>query len=335
MIKMKEAMFYRKKNNKIECFLCPRNCLIANNLTGFCMVRKNIDGRLYSLNYGRIVSAAVDPIEKKPFYHFAPGSRSFSIAGAGCNLSCDFCCNFEISREWTFLGEEKTPEEVVNMAKKLADGISYTYTEPTVWIEFVLDVAKLAKRKKLYNTMVTNGYTSIEAVKELSKYTDAVVIDLKNSGNTELYSKLSHAPHAEKIFDAILEYARKGVWVEITNLIITRYGENESDVRNFCKWIYENLGELTPVHFLRYFPSYKLNLPPTPVEFLEKCVRIAREEGLKYVYLGNVPGNYENTYCHECGELLIERKGFYVSRINLKNSFCPSCGAKIPVKEFL
>ena len=334
MRKMKEAIFYKKKNSKVQCFLCPRNCVIPNNSTGFCRVRKNIEGKLYSLSYGRVISTAVDPIEKKPFYHFAPASLALSIAGAGCNLSCDFCCNFEISQKWSYLGEKITAEEIVSRAKKSAQGISYTYTEPSIWAEFVLDVAELAKKEKLYNTMVTNGYTSVEAVKELSKYMDAVVIDLKNSGNKEAYLKLSHAPHSEKIFDTILEYAKNKVWVEITNLIVTRYGECEEDVRNFCKWIYENLGELTPVHFLRYFPSYKLTLPPTPIKFLEKCITIAKEEGLKYVYLGNVPGSYENTYCHECGKLLIERNSFYVSRINLKNSLCPYCGAKIPI-EFL
>jgi len=334
MRKMKEALFYKKKNTKVQCFLCPRNCVITNNATGFCRVRKNIEGKLYSLSYGRVISAAIDPIEKKPFYHFAPASIAFSIAGAGCNLSCDFCCNFEISQEWSYLGEQITAEEIVSKAKRLAHGISYTYTEPSIWIEFILDIAKLAKKEKLYNTMVTNGYTSVEAVKELSKYMDAVVIDLKNSGNKEAYLKLSHAPYSEKIFDAILEYAKNKVWVEITNLIVTQYGECEKDVRNFCKWTYENLGEFTPVHFLRYFPSYKLNLPPTPIKFLEKCITIAKEEGLKYVYLGNVLGSYENTYCHECGKLLIERKGFYVTKINLKNSLCPYCGAKIPI-EFL
>lgn len=329
---MKEALFWEKENGKVKCKLCPRNCLIVENSTGFCRVRKNINGKLYSLTYGKIISAAVDPIEKKPFYHFAPGSKSFSIAAVGCNLACDFCCNFEISQEWSFLGKEKKPEEVVNMAKNLADGISYTYTEPSIWVEFVLDVAKLAKKEKLYNTMVTNGYTNVDAVKEISKFMHAVVIDLKNSGNPKVYSKLSHAPYAEKIFDAILEYKKNKVWVEITNLIVTHYGENERDVRNFCKWVYDNLGELIPVHFLRYFPSYKLNLPPTPIKFLEKCLTIAKEEGLKYVYLGNVPGKYENTYCHECGKLLIEREGFFVTKINLKNSFCPYCNAKIPVK---
>ncbi len=332
---MKEAMFYRKKDSKLECFLCPRKCVIPENSTGFCKVRKNINGKLISLNYGKVISSAVDPIEKKPFYHFAPGSKSFSIAGAGCNLACEFCCNYEISQEWRFLGEEYSPEDIVSIAKRVADGISYTYTEPSIWIEFVLEVAKLAKKEKLYNTMVTNGYTSVEAVKEISNHLDAVVIDFKNSGNAELYLKLSRAPHAEEIFEAAKEYSRKSVWVEITNLIVAKYGESEEDVRNFCKWVYENLGEFTPVHFLRYFPSYKLNLPPTPVEFLEKCVAIAKEEGLKYVYLGNVQGEYENTYCHECRELLIERNGFYVVKIDLKNSSCPNCGAEIPVKRIL
>ena len=328
---MKEAMFWKSlENKKVLCNLCYRNCVIEENKTGFCRVRKNINGKLYALNYGKVISASVDPIEKKPFYHFFPGSRTFSIASVGCNFACKFCCNFEISHEWRELGEEKTSEEIVTLAKNLAHGISYTYTEPTIWAEFIIDTAKLAKKSKLYNTLVTNGYTSLEAVKEFSKYIDAAVIDIKNSASKEAYSKLSGISDPEKIFDTILEYKKRGVWIEITNLIVTKYGESENEVRKFCKWICENLGELTPVHFLRYFPSYKLSLPPTSLKFLEKCAKIAEEQGLKYVYLGNVSGKHENTYCHECGALLIERAGFFALRVNIRASRCPECGAKIP-----
>ncbi len=329
---MKEASFYEKLNDKkLRCRLCWRMCVIPEGKTGFCNVRKNINGKLFSLIYGKIISAAIDPIEKKPFYHFFPGSNSFSIAFAGCTLACKFCCNYEISQEWTSFGEEKGGNEIVSIAKRLANGISFTYTEPTLGAEFLMEIAKLARKERLYTNIVTNGYTSSEAAGEIAKCIDAAVVDFKNSGNKELYLKLSSAPHAEKIFDTVLEYKRKKIWIEITNLIITKYGENESDVRKFCKWIYDNLGEFTPVHFLRYFPSYKLNLPPTPLKFLEKCYEIAKEEGLKYVYLGNISGEYGNTYCHECGKLLIKRNGFFSVEIFLKNSRCPECGAKIPI----
>ncbi len=329
---MKEAMFYRKiENNKVRCLLCWRRCVVENGKTGFCRVRKNFDGKLYSLIYGKIISAALDPIEKKPFYHFFPGSKSFSIAFAGCTLACRFCCNYEISQEWESYGIEKTAKEIVSTAENLARGISFTYTEPTLGAEFLIEIAELAEKRGLYTNIVTNGYTTCEAAKEIAKHIDAAVIDFKNSGNAELYSKLSLAEHAEKIFDTVLEYKRNKVWIEITNLIVTKYGENEKDVRKFCRWVCENLGELTPVHFLRYFPSYKLSLPPTPLKFLEKCYEIAKEEGLKYVYLGNVPGKYENTYCHECGELLIRREGFFSVENFMKNSCCPKCGAKIPI----
>jgi pyruvate formate lyase activating enzyme len=197
---MKEALFYEKLDDeKVKCKLCWRECVIAKEKIGFCRVRKNIQGRLYSLNYGKIISMAVDPIEKKPFYHFAPGSSALSIACAGCNFACVFCCNYEISQEWLTYGIEKSPEEIVEIASRQAEGLSYTYTEPTVWIEYLLAIAKLAKKKGLYNTMVTNGYTQLEAVKELCKYLDAVVIDLKNSGNKKAYAELSSVPNPENI----------------------------------------------------------------------------------------------------------------------------------------
>jgi len=340
---MKAAAFWEKmKGNRVRCKLCWRECEITPGATGFCGVRKNVNGRLYSLNYGRVISCAVDPIEKKPFFHFAPGSRAFSFSSFGCNFACKFCCNYEISQEWKgilSLAEEKTPEEIVALAKGV-EGVSYTYSEPTVWVEFLLDIAKLARKEKLYNTMVTNGYMQPSVAREIAKYVDAVVIDLKNSGNGKAYSELSSVQHAERIFENALEFYRKGLWIELTNLIIPGYGDSDVEIRKFCRWVVENLGSNVPVHFLRFFPSYKLlHVPPTPVEFLEKCLKIAKEEGINYAYLGNVPGSrYENTYCHACGELLMERYGILLRRINLirkgEKARCPHCGEEIPVRFF-
>ncbi len=328
---MKEAMFYEKINSAVKCYACWRECKISSGETGFCGVRKNENGKLYSLNYGRVISFGIDPIEKKPFYHFAPGSKTLSLACVGCNFRCKFCCNFEISQEWNDFGIEKTPDEIVKNAEAV-QGISYTYTEPTVWIEYALDAAKIARRNGLYNTMVTNGYANIEVVKEIGKYMDAVVIDLKNSGNHEGYLKLSSVPNPEKIFETILEFKNSGIWIEITNLIIPKWGENEKEVRKFCKWVYDNLGSDTPVHFLRFYPAYKLSLPETSLKFLEKCAKIAKDEGLNFVYLGNVPGSeYENTYCSGCGGIVIERLGIFIKNINLKNGKCAKCGRDIPI----
>ncbi len=331
---MEKARFFKKlEDKKVQCTVCYRNCVIAPNSTGFCRVRKNIDGELYLITYGKVCACALDPIEKKPFYHFYPGSKAFSLSCVGCNFACSFCCNWEISHEWSELGEELSPSRIVELAEKMgADGLSYTYTEPSVWIEFALDIAKLAKKKDLYNTMVTNGYTQPEVIREIAKYIDAVVVDLKNSGSEEAYKKLSSISNAGKIFESILEYKKRGVWLEITNLIVTRYGERKEDVQKFCKWVIENLGDEIPVHFLKYFPSYKLTLPPTNTEFLLKCVEIAKKEGLKYVYLGNTPfTQYENTYCPGCGKLLIEREGVFLKRIHITEPYCPDCGKKIPV----
>ncbi len=329
---MKKARFWKKDGDVIECFLCRRKCKLKEGQVGVCGVRKVINGELFSLNYGRVAAAHVDPIEKKPFYHFYPGSQVFSISSVGCNFKCKFCCNFELAQEWKDMGIEMSVEEVVSHAK-ISDGIAFTYNEPTIWGEFVLDVAKEAKKNGLFNVMVTNGYSTTESIKEFGKYIDAVVIDVKNSLNKEAYIKLSSVPNPEEILESILEWKKMGVWIEITNLIVTRWGENEKDVEWFGKWIVENLGDETPYHILRYYPSYKLDLPPTPEEFLLKSVEISKKVGLKFVYLGNVSSTeYENTYCPVCGTKLIERKGFFVTKINLDNGKCPKCGYKIPIK---
>ncbi len=327
---MKEAMFWNSSEKR--CELCARRCMIAEGAAGFCRVRKNIKGKLYSLNYGKLCSVAVDPIEKKPFFHFAPGSHSFSISTVGCNFRCNFCCNFEISQEWEEIwGKEYTPKDVVNLAMKQGtQGISYTYTEPTIQYEFAYDTAKLASKAGLYNTFVTNGYTMPEPIRKISKYLDAAVVDLKASGNEKFYQKFSGVPKTEPIYNALLAYKENKIFLEITDLLVPKYGDNIEDVRKLCKWIFDNLGAETPLHFIRFFSSYKLSLQQTDVAVLEKAHDIARQEGLKYVYLGNVSHKYENTFCPECGALLIERQNIFMTKFLLKDG-CPKCGEKIPL----
>jgi pyruvate formate lyase activating enzyme len=332
---MRESFFYRKLKDKIRCQACARECTIAEGQTGFCRVRKNIKGKLYSLNYGRLCSSAIDPIEKKPLYMFAPGSHALSISTVGCNFKCEFCCNYEISQQWKeVVGEEFTPERIVEVAvNQGCEGISYTYTEPTVQLEFVYDTAKVASKRGLYNMLVTNGYTTPKAIKKISRHLDAVTLDFKGSANAAFYRKFSSVPSAEPIFDALLAYKQNRIYTEITDLLIPKVGDNMEDFRKLCKWIVNNLGDEVPLHILQFFPTHHMqDLPRTPIETLEKAWAISKKEGFKYVYLGNVSHKLENTYCSVCGTLAIERTILGVTKFNLKKDLkCLKCGNKIPI----
>jgi len=302
-------------------------------------VRKNIDGKLYTLVYGLLTAANVDPIEKKPLYHFYPGSRVLSIATVGCNFFCKFCQNWEISQsrlEKGLYGVYRTPEEVVEAALATqSDGISYTYNEPTIFFEFMYDTAKLAKKHGLFNTMVTNGYATPEAIDMLGNLMDAATVDFKGGGNKEFYRKFIGVPDPEPIFETILAMRDKGWFLEITNLVVPEVGDKEEDVRRLARWIVENLGEETPFHLLRFYPHYKMkDYPPTPVETLEKLAKISMEEGLVHVYIGNVvPHELEHTYCPKCGYLVIKRYGFYIVEWRLtEDNRCPRCGYKLNIR---
>jgi len=329
---MKEAMFYRKlTHNRVKCDLCPQSCVVNEGDTGFCGVRGNEKGSFYSLVYGLPVSVAIDPIEKKPLFHFAPGTKTLSLATVGCNLRCRFCQNWEISQEFGEIhGDEMFPEEIIELAKRNnVEGISYTYTEPTVFFEYALDIMKLAKKEGLYNMWVSNGYTNPEPIKTVSKYLDAINIDLK--GDDEFYRKTCSGVGAKPVFEALKAYKENGVWIEITNLLIPTLNDSEEDVEKIVKWIKDNLGRDVPLHFSAFFPQYKVkNLSPTPVATLENAVKIAKENGLRWVYAGNVWGNrYESTYCWKCDNLLIKREGFSVFSMNRK---CPKCGEVVTLK---
>lgn len=338
---IKKALYWERsdiKQNYVKCYLCKRNCLIAPGKFGVCGVRKNINGELYTYVYGLLTAVAVDPIEKKPLMHFKPGSRVLSISTVGCNFFCQFCQNWEISQsrlERGLYGNYYSPEEIVNLAiSEGADGISYTYNEPTIFFEYMYDVAKIAKKYGLFNTMVTNGYMSDVAVTDLSKYLDAATVDFKASGNAEFYKKYMAVPDPSPIFETLKTMKKAGIFIEITNLIVPRIGDDEKDALRLASWIVEELGADTPYHLLRFHPDYKLNyIPSTPVQKLEKLAEISKKAGLKYVYIGNVWGhNLENTYCPKCGRLLIEREGFFIRKMYLTpDGKCPSCGEKINI----
>jgi pyruvate formate lyase activating enzyme len=332
---LKEAMFYEKLEDKmVTCNLCSHRCSrIADSKRGICRVRENRDGKLYSLVYGRIAARSVDPIEKKPLFNFLPGSRSYSIATVGCNFRCDNCQNYDISQlpkeRGIIVGQDVSPEDIV-LAAKLSncESIAYTYTEPTIFFEYAYDTAKRAKKEGIKNVFVTNGYITAEALKEISPYLDAANIDLK-SFSDEFYRKNCGA-RLKPVLDSIRLYKSLGIWTEITTLIIPTLNDSEDELQKIAEFIKE-VGEDTPWHISQFYPTYKLiDLPRTPVSTLRKAREIGLEAGLKYVYEGNVPGeDGENTYCPNCGKLLIHRFGYHIKENKIKNSACTYCGAKI------
>jgi len=336
---VKEAVLWHKEGDRVRCDLCGRRCLISDKALGACLVRKNIDGKLYSLNYGKLIALHVDPIEKKPLFHFLPGNFTFSIASAGCNFACRFCCNYDISQVYRdhrlehVVGDEYSPSDVVEQAvSENCRIISYTYTEPTIFFEFAYDTAKIAHEKGVKNTFVTNGYMTPEAVKMIAPYLDAATVDFKCSGDQDCYKKAIGVSDVTPIYECLLEMKKQGVFIEITNLVIPGFDNDLSGLRSLVRWIRDNLGDETPLHILRFFPTYRFSdIPDTPLESLRKAYELAKREGIKFVYLGNVPGQGENTYCPSCGELLIERFGLMMSRSRLRGDRCPKCGARIPL----
>lgn len=330
---LKEALFYQKLDNKtVQCQLCPRRCTIPNGARGFCQVRENREGTLYTLVYAKPVAIHIDPIEKKPLFHFLPSTTAFSIATAGCNLRCKFCQNWQISQakpeelEYTYL----EPQDLVKKARESgAPTIAYTYTEPTIFYEYMLQIAKLAREQGIKNIMHSAGYINEAPLRQLAKFIDAANIDLKGFTN-DYYAKMSEATLGP-VLRSLKILKEEGVHLEITNLVLPGYNDDPETIKKMCLWIKENLGPDTPLHFSRFFPMYKLtNLAPTPVETLEKARKIALDCGLKYVYIGNLVGNLaENTYCPKCKSLLIERRGYFILQNNIEDGKCKFCGEKI------
>ncbi len=329
----KEALFYKKLPGKlVQCFLCPRKCVIPNGKYGFCRARKNINGTLYSMGYSKPCSVAIDPIEKKPFFHFLPGTEALSIASAGCSLRCKFCQNWQISQ---YSPEETKnfylpPEKVVKYAKKYkCPSIAYTYSEPVNFYEYMLDTAKIAKKEGIKNVVHTAGYINQKPLEKLCPYLDAVNVDLK--GFNENYYRNMCGGDLKTVLNTLKILKKHNIWIEITNLILPGYNDNMDEIKRMCVWIKENLGDYIPLHFSRFYPMYMMKfLPPTPVSTLEKAYNVAKKVGLKYVYIGNVAGTkYENTYCPYCGKLLIKRVGFIVLENNIVRGKCKYCGKKI------
>ncbi|MGC8651894.1 MAG: AmmeMemoRadiSam system radical SAM enzyme [Candidatus Micrarchaeia archaeon] len=341
---IKEAILWDKlPGEKVECIACARRCKIPEGSHGYCFVRQNIKGALYLINYGVLEAIQLDPIEKKPFNHFMPGSYVLGVGTSSCNWGCTFCQNHNISKEREVKGIEKTPEEIVELAMQNgAQGIAYTYNEPTIFIEYALDTARLAHENGLYNVFVTNGYETEEAVEKMKGLIDAAVVDFKGSGEQKFLNKYSAVPSADPVKKALVEMKKAGIHIELTDLIVPSVGDSLDACDSLTKWIHENLGPDTPIHFTRFYPDYKLlELQPTEFDTLKAHYDIARKNGLNYVYIGNVPGNpYESTYCPKCGELLIERDGFYITKWKLtKDNRCPKCHTRIPIvgkkqKEF-
>lgn len=331
----REALFYEpKEDGSVQCTLCNHRCRIQQGRTGICGVRENKGGKLYTQTYGRASSIAPDPIEKKPLYHFLPGTRSLSYGSIGCNLKCTFCQNYGISQEYQGLTLKKIePKDVVSEAKKLlCDSVAWTYNEPTMWYEFTLEASKLVKKAGLANIYVSNGYMSPEALMEISPYLDAMNIDVK-AFKPEFYLKYAGAK-LENVLRTCEIAVEQGIFLELTYLIIPGLNDDPNEIKQYSEWIVEKLGDETPCHFSRFHPDYKMmSTPRTPLETMYSAREIAGDAGLKHIYLGNMPYTSSNdpTMCPHCGAVLINRRGYHTSGINVKDGKCGSCGKKVNV----
>lgn len=328
---MKEAMLYNRiPEDKVDCFLCAQHCRIKPGKRGKCGVRENRDGALWTLVYGKVIGQNIDPIEKKPLFHFHPGTTSYSIATAGCNFRCLFCQNADISqspREYkSIFGQDISPEEVVDRALQARCAtISYTYTEPTIFMEYALDTARLAHAAEIENVFVSNGYMTEESLEAISPYLDAANVDLK-AFTDHFYSEQCGA-HLDPVLRTLERMKKKGIWLEVTTLLIPGLNDDPGELRELADFLV-SLGPDVPWHVSRFHPTYRLtDRPPTPVETLRGARRIGMEAGLRYVYTGNIPGDDgESTYCHKCGALLIERYGFSTRKGEIRDGACGQCG---------
>lgn len=331
----KEARFWDElSDNKVQCHLCPHECSINPDDMGLCGVRKNENGSLYTLIYSSCSSVAVDPIEKKPLYHFYPGTNALSLGTVGCNFRCQHCQNFSIARGTPddVSLRDVPPREAVDLAKQHgAQGIAWTYNEPTIWHEYTYDSAKLAKKEDLYTVYVTNGYITEDPLREIAPYLDAMNVDIK-AFSEEFYRTICKGK-LQPVLETCELADELGIHLEVTYLVIPTHNDTKEEIQAFCTWVHDKLGKDIPVHFSRFHPHYKMrDVPMTPTDTLLKAREIAMETDLTYVYLGNVPhGEYENTVCPNCGALLIERSGFRATITGLKDSKCSQCGADIPI----
>ncbi len=331
---MKEAMCYtRIENDRVHCFLCSQHCRIEPGGTGKCGVRQNRDGKLFSLVYGKLVASHVDPVEKKPLFHFLPGSTSYSIATVGCNFECAFCQNADISQppriSGGIYGRDASPREIVEQAQQEeCASISYTYTEPTIFMEFALDVAAPAKERGLENIFVTNGYMSREALDAAAPFLGAANVDLKSFSDAFYREKCGAS--LKPVLKTLEGMKKKSIWLEVTTLLIPGVNDSETELKQIARFL-AGLGPEIPWHVSRFHPAYRMmDVRATPVETIRKARQIGLEAGLRYVYTGNVPGDDgENTFCHSCGALLIARIGYSVKKRNLAGGVCATCGTAL------
>jgi pyruvate formate lyase activating enzyme len=329
-----EALWWEPEaNGRVHCYLCPRHCHIGHGQSGFCFIRVNQGGKLYSLGYGAPAALQIDPIEKKPLNHFFPGSRVFSMGTAGCNMGCFFCQNWDISKSHQdqVRSSQVPPQEVPLLAQRYGcKSLAFTYNEPTIWGEYVIDICKAAKPYGLKTVMVTNGYITYDAFHEIYDHIDAANVDLK-AFSENFYGKIT-LTHLQPVLDTLRWLKNETrVWFEITNLMIPTLNDDPDETRKLADWILENLGPDVPLHFTAFHPDFKLqDKPRTPPETLHRARQIAREAGLHYVYEGNIFSEAANTYCPNCNTLVIKRSWHDVRENRLKEGNCPRCAAPIP-----
>jgi pyruvate formate lyase activating enzyme len=333
-VSLKEAMFYRKlKEENVQCEMCSRRCVVPDGGRGSCRNKENRGGTFYTLGYGKPCTVNLTSPENAPLYHFVPNHKRLALATVGCNLRCKYCQNWQISQARIEEKEyyELSPEEAVELAlREGAKSISFTYTEPIAFYEYVYDISKLAKERGLMTSIVSNGFINPEPLRELLKVMDAVKIDLK--GFTDNFYHDVSSAKLEPVLTSLKVVREAGVYLEIVNLVVPTFNDDPGLIREMCEWIKKNLGDEVPLHFTRFFPNYKLtHLPPTPVRTLEMARGIAQDVGLKYVYIGNLPGHdANNTYCSKCGKLLVRRFQFDILENNVVNRSCKFCGERIP-----
>lgn len=329
---MELARYWTPKNGKAACELCARHCVIPEGKTGVCWVRTNSKGKLYTTNYGLASPINLDPIGKKPFFHFHPESVVLSLGTAGCNFKCDYCQNFELSQSRVEKVQTRkvTPKKIQNMAKRnKCDGIAWTYNEPTVWYEFVYDAAKFLKKRGFFNVFITNGYIEREPFVELSPFLDAINVDVK-AFNDEFYAKISRA-HLKPVLNTCKLAKELGLHLEISYLLVPPLNSDPKEIQKLSRWVFNILGKDTPLHFLRFFPAHRLtDISATTKEALIEAQRIAKMEGLTNVYINNLAGGrYQDTYCPNCGEMVVHRDEFYTILNRVSNGKCPRCKADV------
>lgn len=330
---VREAKYYEKlAEKKVNCKLCPHECRVADLERGTCGVRENRGGTYYTLVYGNPCSAGIDPIEKKPLFHYYPSTTSFSVATAGCNFVCRFCQNWEISqkRPEQVQSTEIFPQDLIRLAKaRRCKTVAHTYSEPAVFFEYMLACAAAGKKEGIPNVMISNGYINEKPMRELCKYLGAVKIDLK--AFTEEFYKEQCGGKLKPVLDTLLVLKDEGIWFEIVVLVIPTLNDGKQEIEKMSRWIVKELGPDVPLHFSRYYPTFMLkNIPPTPPATLHRCREIAMEKGVKFAYIGNLLSDAENTYCPKCRKLLIERMRYVTNTIGMKGSFCKYCNEKIP-----